>query len=331
MVTKTLTLFTLFLFWGITMGLAQRQQSKLMKFLLETKVTTDTNYVNLEPHKLTVRTIISMEPNSIKYYTTNRNGDDVEIEMRSIDSRSFGLSATYCGWGCSYSINPKKLNGKVKDVQYNYNYYDNNFGLDFGLNHIRKYSVTEKANDKTTTEWPETNTYHKNLFVNAFYVFNGKRFSMPASFGDSWLQKKSCGSFITGLYFYHIKIVNNWYYDSNDIPLGHEFKLNDISLSAGYGYNFVGKRHWLLHLSAAPSIVIWSDYKVNESSDPDGYKKFDSGFPLHGVGRIVVNYGWKRYFLGINGVVQLLSTGASAHTSLEHTQSMASMYFGVRF
>ena len=39
------------------------------------------------------------------------------------------------------------------------------------------------------------------LTLNAYYAFNGRRFSYPAVFSQSWMQKRSCGSLMLGASF----------------------------------------------------------------------------------------------------------------------------------
>ena len=42
---------------------------------------------------------------------------------------------------------------------------------------------------------------------------------------------------------------------------GMTIRLNEFALGAGYGYNFVPSSHWLFHLSALPTITVYShDY-----------------------------------------------------------------------
>ena len=103
--------------------------------------------------------------------------------------------------------------------------------------------------------------------INAYYIFNHKRFSYPAAFAQSTVQRRSCGSWKVGLSYTEHALNFNY----NALPAelthntGHElsqdFRINDlkytdISVSCGYAYNWVFKRNWLFCISVAPAIGI---------------------------------------------------------------------------
>ena len=49
---------------------------------------------------------------------------------------------------------------------------------------------------------PEGILQVKTLNVNAFYVFNYRRFSYPAAFSQSYIQRRSAGSFLLAIRLY---------------------------------------------------------------------------------------------------------------------------------
>lgn len=103
---------------------------------------------------------------------------------------------------------------------------------------------------------------NSNLFgVQAFYIFNNRRFSWPAAFGENAVQRKSCGSFTLGFQYNKQKITLNEKelppYLVNEIDSTLIFRrvdYNDYSLSIGYAYNCVLGRNLLLAISLQPSL-----------------------------------------------------------------------------
>lgn len=48
-------------------------------------------------------------------------------------------------------------------------------------------------------------------------------------------------------------------------------RLDEFALGAGYGYNFVPSSHWLFHLSALPTITVYShDYTKMKAEVEEG-------------------------------------------------------------
>ena len=79
-----------------------------------------------------------------------------------------------------------------------------------------------------------------------------------------------------------------------------DFKMMNIGLGAGYGYNFVPGKGWLLHISALPALIILSKTSMSfgEERVPMTYD-----FPeiiITGRGSVVRQ--WSNKFLGLSVV-----------------------------
>ena len=94
--------------------------------------------------------------------------------------------------------------------------------------------------------------------VNAYYIFNHKRFSYPAAFAQSTCQKVSCGSWMAGAGYTKNTIEFDYakLEDALSSQVGHEVKLDsgmmfesikyhDIMLSGGYANNWVFAKNFL--------------------------------------------------------------------------------------
>ena len=103
--------------------------------------------------------------------------------------------------------------------------------------------------------------------LNVYYIFNNRRFSYPAAYAQSTVQRISAGSFILGLRYDHHKI----HFDYHQLPeslrytstgkelLMDAMKLDKIhyynaSLSFGYAYNWVIARNLLFNISLMPAV-----------------------------------------------------------------------------
>ncbi len=83
------------------------------------------------------------------------------------------------------------------------------------------------------------------------YIFNGQKFSMKAGFTQYENQLQSSGSFLCGAELNYLKISSD-----SSMFFGQTNQLNSFSigLNAGYGYNFVFKKHFLLFAYGASGI-----------------------------------------------------------------------------
>ena len=150
---------------------------------------------------------------------------------------------------------------------------------------------------------------------NAYYIFNHQRFSYPAAFAQSTMQKISCGSWMAGLgymrnllEFDHEKleqVVHEHAGQTVNLDSGLMFnsvKYYNVSLSAGYAYNWVFARNCLFCASLMASLA----YKTARGETVDDDR---SGFDLHninldGVGRFAVVYNNNRWYAGASAIVR---------------------------
>jgi hypothetical protein len=151
--------------------------------------------------------------------------------------------------------------------------------------------------------------------LNAYYILNHRKFSYPAAFSQSTCQRKSCGSVILGAgYTRHSlsmdvdKLVTTLQ-PYNVLPLLDEglfFKsihYTDISFSAGYAYNWVFSKNWLLNISLSAGL----GYKHSTGDfikDAFIFRDFSfSNFNFDGVGRFGLVWNNSKWYFGSNAVI----------------------------
>ncbi len=97
--------------------------------------------------------------------------------------------------------------------------------------------------------------------INAEYIFNHKRYSWPAAFGENAVQRKNAGSWKLGFSYSHQQIKM----DRQILPehlkpvidttlLFSNVEYKDYAISFGYGYNWAFRKNCLFAISLLPSI-----------------------------------------------------------------------------
>ncbi|MBO6187562.1 MAG: DUF4421 family protein [Prevotella sp.] len=261
-------------------------------------VKYDTTYIGRPQERLTLK------------LRTNISGSEFETHQRIAGAEGRGrlstahkatvsVGASYRGISVGLALNPGSLSGRNKDFELNVNAYANRYGIDVvyqnsqtlsGLiSHNGHYAMLERGMADM-----------KMLIVDAYYAFNGRRFSYPAAFTQSYFQKRSAGSWLVGFSYLGARIKTT----EKKIAEDFEMKINvgHLGIGGGYGYNFVAGKHLLLHLSALPTLVIASYNNVEEKGQQlDIGAKFPD-FILTERASLVWQFN-TRYFMGATFVM----------------------------
>ena len=312
----------------------QNKKAKTEKlFSIFNNSKTDTTYV-IRPKQNWLIRPKSNTYGYILHIKSNIDGKKLNYAMEGNIKTTVGLSASYKGISAGFSLNPAKWFNKTKDYEYNINIYTNRIGIDF--THGKRTSMKGYIASERINRIDHSGIRLKNTSINAYYNFNNKKFSYPAIFSHSWIQKKSAGSFLAAITYHDTSLSAN--FTSYENPLGNihtltKFKIRHLGIGAGYGYNFVPNQHWLLHLSAQPSILVWKEYNM-EYIDPANTKtklNAPTKFPeIHLIGRFGITYSFKNLFIGLNGVIQHFQAGEKDNFSIGSTQWRGQLSFGIR-
>lgn len=294
------------------------------------KVKYDTAYIGRPDARWTIK------------YRGNLSGADMRttsitdgVQNRSrvtADCRgTLSMAVAYRGLGLGVAVNPAKFAGKCKDFEYNLNSYSNRYGFDVVFLSSKTYHGY-KAADAERIDIRKGQISQNALNLNFYYAFNYRRFSFPAAFSQSYIQKRSAGSWMIGASFDGSKT------ELNDMTI----RLNEFAVGAGYAYNLVIARHWLCHLSALPTMTIYShDYtKTLTSADEDNAPSATSTvrhdmkyhFPSAIItGRGAVVYSWRNKFAGATAVYNYSVAGDKDHLKVRRNKWRVRMFFGFRF
>ena len=188
--------------------------------------------------------------------------------------------------------------------------------------------------------------------INAYYVFNHKRFSYPAAFAQSTVQRKSCGTWKVGLSCTQHELDFNYKGLPEELThdetyqLSPEFmfdklKYTDLSFSVGYAYNWVFKRNFLLCASISPAI----GYKIthidpiseSENESTLGTEVTNPFFPIHlndfnfdVIGRLGLVWNNTKYFAGLSLIIHNYNY-RHRKLSINNTFGTLNFYIGLNF
>ena len=164
--------------------------------------------------------------------------------------------------------------------------------------------------------------------ANIYYNINHKKFSSPAVFSQSTIQRRSAGSWQVGLSITH----HDMHYNYSALPrelfaqssVNNQFqslerlKYTDYSIAGGYAYNWVFKRGWCYGFSLTPAIgykhtsaktIIFEEDETPNVYNSTFMNKMDEIFRRRGninidiTGRMGVIYNTGLWFAGAFGVI----------------------------
>ena len=242
-------------------------------------------------------------------------------EMTADYKSTISLGVNYLGVTLSMALNPAKLLGKYKDFEINLNSYNNRWGFDFIYQDARNFKGWHETEGQSRLELPPEVLTLKSLNVNAYYAFNHRRFSYPAAFTQSYIQRRSAGSFLLAVSGQGQRAKTKAQYESL-------LNVTNIGIGAGYGYNWVPSRHWLLHISSLPTFTVFSNTSltVNDERIPLKYR-----FPeviITARGAVIRQFG--NMFVGMTMVYNFTNIGDENELSIHNDKWRTRLLVGFR-
>ena len=285
----------------------------------------DTEYIGRPKERWTLKLMANMSLAEIE--TRTKAVDDNSLKVRSAARGTLAASASYRGIGLSLSINPGKLAGVNKDMEYNLTSYGNRFGYDISYMSANTYKGSYDRNG-VETDIEKGLIKHSALNMNCYYAFNGRRFSFPAAFSQSYYQLKSCGSWMVGASAeYSITDIKA---DSLTGITATKIKVAGIALGGGYAYNYVAGRRWLLHISAMPTFNVYIHANTKSDDNKDRLKYKFPSLMLVGRGAAVYKMSEHR-FLAASLVYNSSILGDKSHLQLIRSRWRVKIAYGIRF
>ena len=253
------------------------------------------------------------------------NGRHFKSEMKADYKSTLSVGVSYLGFSLNASLNPAKMLGKYSDYELNFNSYGKRFGFDVIYQDAKNYTGWTETDGMERVTLPADLLSMKTLNVNAFYVFNSRRFSYPAAFSQSYIQRRSAGSFLLAASGMGQRgTVNGERLDMEETA----FKMTNIGLGAGYGYNYVPGQGWLLHISALPTFIVYSNTSMTFGDTKVPLKYHFPEVIITGRGAAV--YQWAGKFLGLSMVFNFTNIGHEESLALHNIKWRIRTFFGLR-
>ena len=286
------------------------------------RIDIDTGYVFRPQTKWTLTGRVNLSASRIGA-EWKEDGKAFLSEMTSDHKVTVSIGASYLGTTLNVALNPAKLMGKYHDYELNFRSYGQRFGFDLAYQDAQNFDGWYESDDMGRKSLPDDMMKLRTLNVNAYYAFNHRRFSYPAAFSQTYIQRRSAGSFLiaASAQGQHGKVDNEG--ETMD------FKMTNIGIGGGYGYNFVPAKGWLFHISALPTFIVYSktSIKFNESRIP-----LDYHFPeviITGRGSIVKQIG-KNMFAALSMVYNYTRIGQKGDLAVNNQKWLVRTYFGIR-
>ena len=257
----------------------------------------------------------------------NISGQEFRTHATAKCKSTISFVGSYTGITLAMTFNPGALVGWYKDYEFNTNEYYNRMGVDIIYQRAKNFRGWSKTEDGTRSQLPKDMVSMRFFNFNYYYAFNHRRFSYPAAFCHSYIQKKSAGSFMLGASFNWEKLHISSHPESGDMM--HRLRMANLAVGAGYGYNFALKHDWLLHLSALPTLVIYSYTKAWSDEDENIMRYQFPEFILTGRLALVHNFG--RYFAGGTMVFNYSAIGDRDRLRIHNNKWRARAFVGFRF
>ena len=280
----------------------------------------DTNYISRPTTKWTI--VARMNVSGAKIETEGMdNGIPFKSEMKADYKSTLSVGVSYLGFSLNAALNPAKLLGRYRDYELNFNSYGKRFGFDIIYQDAHNFKGWHDHEGMDRIELPDGMLKVKPLNVNAFYVFNSRRFSYPAAFTQSYIQRRSAGSIL-------LAASGQGQHATLDYTQKTDMKMTNIGLGMGYGYNFVPGEGWLLHISALPTFIVYSNTSMTFG---DNRVPLSYHFPeVIITGRGAVVRQWRNKFLGLSMVFNFTNIGNEERLAVHNIKWRVRAFFGLR-
>lgn len=320
--------------WGMALPMSAQNLIQRVDRILSTnynKVKYDTVYITRPRTKWTVTARMNVSGMAIESEGID-DGQHFQSRSEANSKATLSMGVSYQGIALGLALNPAQLAGKYHDYELNLNSYRNKFGFDIIYQDAKNFKGRYEQDDLGRIDLPDGLLKVQTLNVNAYYAFNGRRFSYPAAFSQSYIQRHSAGSLLLAASYMRQRTTLDWESlqvgDQWSGMEGQQLKMTNIGLGAGYGYNYVPRQGWLLHLSALPTLIVYSKTYQTVGDDRMTLRYHFPETIITARGAVVRNWGNK--FLGLSMVYTYTNIGDKAELAVENAKWRLRAFFGLR-
>lgn len=316
--------------------------------------TIDTNYVEPQHYNYTV---MLQNTNTYEQYTlSSKDGQKIVFAP----DPTFRLGP-YVGWRwvfLGYTLDLKHISFKSdhsSKKEFDLSLYSSMLGIDLYWRqtgndyHINRMNGLDDADYSSLRNVPFEGFKASIKGLNLYYIFNHRKFSYPAAYSQSTVQRKSAGSMLLGIGYTEHNLKVDWdelgsildqrlgKKENGESRIDPDLKFSeinyfDVSASCGYAYNWVFAKNWLFNASLSAGLA------YNQSnSDTDGshshlrFKDFSfKNFNLDGIGRFGVVWNNTKWYAGASTVIHSYNYKKEQFSTNNWFGSL-NIYVGVNF
>lgn len=284
-----------------TLGQSRNQQLKAkVDSVLSSryyKTPYDTNYVVRPEGTVTLKLRLNQTGNDFHAKGTV-NGIYSKADLSTSHKTTMSIAASYRGLSAAVALNPAKMSGAYKDYEFNLNYYSSRVSLDFSYQRSESLAGDVYREDRGEQPMESGDLTLKVVNLAGYYAFNHRHFSYPAAFNQSYIQRRSAGSWLAGISYQGGIIetrdelkARNPNAPTVSIDVGH------VGIGGGYAYNWVLGQKWLIHFSLLPTFVVYNRNKMTVNGERKEAQHMRFNMIFNERAAIVYNFS-PRYFAG---------------------------------
>ena len=307
----------------------------------------DTRYI--EPNQFNY-SLMLQNTNYWQHYTLRAKNELGKEQSINISPRPSIKVGPYFGWRwlfLGYTFDIDNMGRATGNTEFTLSLYSAKIGGD--IMYIRNKG-NFKIGDISGFEGIRNKSYNGTKFdgmksystmVNVYYVFNHRRFSYPAAYAQSTIQRISAGSFMLGLRydhhtidFDHKRLPYELQFDKEGNPLlFNAMKLEKVhyynaGISLGYAYNWVLARNMLFNISIMPSL----GYKKTKGQpwDKDVLLNDVKTLNIDFTTRAALVWNNSRWYAGMSFINYVYGYNRT-YFNFRNSISYLKFYFGVNF
>lgn len=251
-----------------------RQAQRYLDNKIKSKV--DSHYIEVpdKPWRVILRlkrTAVDVDYDNFIEFPEWNETSDWRLCIEPPTSASIGFWVGYRGTGISFSKSLVKNAGRY----FSFTTTGAKYGFNFRLRRFNTSETTLKATtykDGKLEEAPMDTAYTmpapvwiRSVYINGYYVFNGRRYSQAAAYNQSVIQRRSAGSLLVGATWYQSSFDYSEYKNAVFMLLSHnvgKIKVHQANLGVGYGYNFVPFRGFVINAMVMPTLSVYNRVKT---------------------------------------------------------------------
>ena len=229
--------------------------------------TVDRSYIEQPKPAWAIEARTTLNQATLKMETSWEDPEDGNVNLWAKSknglSTSAGLWLGYRGYGFGYS----KEFGQTSGSTLSFGAMGGSFGINMRISSYRSDMPDLYVDGQKLSSYDEDDDRLEDpikvrtLFLDGYYMLNGKHFSYAAAYDNSLIQKRSAGSVVVGGMYCHSRADysddSNWLLTALMEGVG-KVKFTQGSIGAGYAYNWVPARGWLVSAMAMPMLTFYN-------------------------------------------------------------------------